>query len=407
MNSQFPPLAIRLTKARTALLLDHPFFGALLFRLAFCETSSVATMATDGVSLFYNPRFAEELPPGELVGVLAHEVMHPALHHDSRRGDRDPKRWNAACDYAINPLLVEAGLQLPQDGLLDARFAGMSAEQIYNLLDPQQEEPKSDSQAGTEGQHTESPGGPEASPDHPVAPETPGGFAQVLDTPRPAALDAPDYAVQQTEEHEREWQIAVEQAENIARFAGNVPAGLERSLEAGDKASVDWREVLRRTFSETLPADYTWVRPNRRHIWKGLYLPGIAREGVGEIVIAVDCSGSISKRVLGLFQSEIGALVAEHQPERVHVLYFDAEVHRQDLFERGETIALSPAGGGGTAFGPVFAHLEDQGIVPHSLIVLTDMEGSFPTQEPPYPVIWASTEPGRAPFGATVSLEAA
>jgi predicted metal-dependent peptidase len=407
ITKQPPPLAVRLTKARTALLLDHPFFGALLFRLVFQQTSGVATMATDGVSLFYNPQFVESLPPGELVGVLAHEVMHPALHHDTRRGGRDRRLWNVACDYAINPLLVEAGLQLPPDRLLDVRFVGMSAEQVYNLLDRQREEPQPDCPPGKEGQKAESAKDPETSTEQPTAPETPGGFGQVLDARRPETLRAPEHAVEQTERHEREWRIAVEQAENIARFAGSISAGLERTIEAGDKASVDWREVLRRTFSETLPADYTWVRPNRRHLSKGLYLPGTAREGAGEIVIAVDCSGSISKRVLGLFQAEIGALVREHQPERVHVLYFDVEVHRRELFARGETIALNPAGGGGTDFGPVFADLKEQGIVPHSVIVLTDLEGSFPAQEPPYPVIWASTKPGRPPFGATVSIEAA
>jgi hypothetical protein len=47
------------------------------------------------------------------------------------------------------------------------------------------------------------------------------------------------------------------------------------------------------------PADYSWTRPNRRHVWTGLYLPGIVCEGVGEICIAVDCSGSINARQLG------------------------------------------------------------------------------------------------------------
>jgi len=73
-------------------------------------------------------------------------------------------------------------------------------------------------------------------------------------------------------EHEREWQIAVERAESVARLAGKTPAGLERSLDSGEKARVNWREALRRTFSETLPADYSWLRPNRRCIAMGLYL---------------------------------------------------------------------------------------------------------------------------------------
>jgi integrase len=46
-------------------------------------------MATDGVSLFYNPEFVGTLNAAELAGVLAHEVMHPALQHHTRRGDSE------------------------------------------------------------------------------------------------------------------------------------------------------------------------------------------------------------------------------------------------------------------------------------------------------------------------------
>ncbi|MFL6306110.1 MAG: DUF2201 family putative metallopeptidase [Candidatus Sulfotelmatobacter sp.] len=59
-------------RARTALLLDHPFFGSLLFRLGGRASGSIQTMATDGVSLLYNPGFAETLNAAELAGVLAH-----------------------------------------------------------------------------------------------------------------------------------------------------------------------------------------------------------------------------------------------------------------------------------------------------------------------------------------------
>ncbi len=84
-------------------------------------------MATDGVSIYYNPGYVETLNASELAGVLAHEVMHPALQHHTRRGGRNPKRWNMACDYAINPLLIDAGITLPKDVLIEHRFRGMSA----------------------------------------------------------------------------------------------------------------------------------------------------------------------------------------------------------------------------------------------------------------------------------------
>ena len=246
----------RMVKARTSLLLDHPFFGSLLFRLKGQETRSVRTMATDGISLFYNPDFVETLGAATLAGVLAHEGMHPALNHHTRRSGRSMKRWNEACDYAINPLLLEAGLTLPDGVLMDQRFRGLSAEEIYNRL-------------GGDGQDSEK-AGPEQdsshdnqTPSHPedaAAPESRGGIGQVLDAP-PESEVTPGPQAQ-----EREWAVAVRQASAVAARVGKLPAGISRTLLEAAKAQVDWRELLRRSWSDSAPADYEWARPNRRHI---------------------------------------------------------------------------------------------------------------------------------------------
>ena len=68
MNYYQIPCEVRIQKARTTLLLDHPFFGTLLFRLGGKASRTVATMATDGASLFYNPEFVETLNAAELAG---------------------------------------------------------------------------------------------------------------------------------------------------------------------------------------------------------------------------------------------------------------------------------------------------------------------------------------------------
>lgn len=91
----------RIQKARTALLLDHPLFGTLLFRLKGCEQRGIKTMATDGVSLFYNPTFVDSLNSATLAGVLAHEVMHPAIHHHLRRGNRNPTAGSGVSDRSV------------------------------------------------------------------------------------------------------------------------------------------------------------------------------------------------------------------------------------------------------------------------------------------------------------------
>ena len=407
MTSVTQNMTARLTKARTDLLLSHPFFGSLLFRLPSSTGSPDSDHGHGWLALFYNPSAVASLKHAELVFVLAHEVMHPALQHHTRRGSRDPRIWNMACDHSINPLLVEAGLFPPVGILLDDRFRGMSAEQIYALLaQEEQERGGSDSQAQPSSgpQEQTVPGSPES--DRRPVPKTPGGFGQVLDAPNPDTPHIPA-TPDQLREQEREWRVAVQQAHQAARLAGKCPAGVDRALESAEEASVDWREALRRCFSETLLVDYTWSRPNRRFLASGLYLPGPQKEGAGELAIAVDCSGSIESRTLSLFAAEVSSLVEENHPQRVHVLYFDTEVQRADTFECGQPITLEPKGGGGTDFRPVFEYLASQHIEPHAVIFLTDLCGAFLQQEPLWPVIWASTEKRQAPFGATVYLGAA
>jgi predicted metal-dependent peptidase len=247
-STQETPATVRIQKARTTLLLDHPFFGSLLFRLKGCESRAIPTMATDGVSLYFNPEFVDALNSATLAGVLAHEVMHPALLHHVRRSGRKPRRWNEACDYAINPLLLDAGLSLPEGVLVDNRFRGMSAEQIYNLREPDaqpqsagQDETNEDAGAGS-GKATDEQGGV----DSPSAPVTDGDIGQVLDAP------LPDEDTLSAEEQARDWSVALNQAVTLSKQAGKSPAGLARTLEGAAEAAVDWRELLRRLWSDIL-----------------------------------------------------------------------------------------------------------------------------------------------------------
>ena len=82
----------------------------------------------------------------------------------------------------------------------------------------------------------------------------------MLDAPEPEGDDGATVA-----EQTREWKIAVEQAGNVAQLAGKLPVGVNRSLEQSEATGVDWRELLRRAWSETIPSDYSWMPPNRRH----------------------------------------------------------------------------------------------------------------------------------------------
>ena len=75
----------KISKARTQLVLDHPFFGSLALRLKLVEDQTFATAYTDGKVMGYNPAFIDTLSLAETKWLIAHEVMHLACMHHVRR----------------------------------------------------------------------------------------------------------------------------------------------------------------------------------------------------------------------------------------------------------------------------------------------------------------------------------
>jgi predicted metal-dependent peptidase len=398
----------RLSAARAALVLDHPFFGALALRMAMEEEikGRTRTMATDGRSIFYDKAFVTGCSDLELVGLLAHEVMHPAMQHHTRRGDRDPSLWNDAADYAINPILTESGFTLPGDVLNDTQYRGMAAEQIYDALN----QPHS---AGAEDEHDQdddrtAAGNPEngegegngngdGNDDDDVGEDSNNDLAN-----KPGAvLDATDPAQQ-----EAEWQVAVRQATQAAQMMGQLPSGMAQAVEQAMTPRIDWKALLRRFVQQFANADYSWRMPNRRYIAGGIYLPELRSESMPVIVVAVDTSASTSS-VLPNFKAELQSIVDECQPEATIVIMADAAVQRVDRFERGDPIEFNVEGLGGTDFRPVFQYVDREQVNPACLVYLTDGDGCYPDEPSDYPTLWAITSPNRqAPWGETVTIDA-
>jgi len=127
----------KLASARTRLILDKPFLGALVLRLPLEATSGdwCPTTATDARAFYYNPRYIDALSLDETQFMLAHEALHCALSHFARRQHRVKHKWDLACDYAINPLLIDDGLKPPPNALVMPMYKGMTAEEIYPLID--------------------------------------------------------------------------------------------------------------------------------------------------------------------------------------------------------------------------------------------------------------------------------
>lgn len=421
-KEKLPPSFI---KARRELLLDHPFFGSLIMHLTPVLDKEHPSLWVDGRTLGFNPAFFAALTVQEGAGVLAHEVLHCGLEHHLRREAREEKLWNLAGDHAVNPIVLASGLPLPKEALVaDPRFDGLGVEEIYALLKQEQSPGGGSGPSNTSGTGKGGQGGvgsppaggkapPAPSKAPPGAPGGPGTPAPGVGSPTGEVRDLPGAVGGQASPAEKtnnkqEWQIKVQQAVNNAKGQGFYPAELEKYIEELLQPEIDWREELRKFFQSTARNESSWMRANRRFIGQGLYLPGVKSEAAGPLVVVLDTSGSIwgCPRLLEQFTSELNAIIEDTKPEVVHVIHADAVVQKVEEFREDDLpLKLNVKGGGGTDFRPAFDWVQQQGIQPDVLVYLTDLMGDFPAQEPEYPVLWAATEKGSAPFGETIHLK--
>lgn len=374
-------------RAKTRLVLDEPFYATILLQLQLVETQKIGDRdlwlaATDGTHIFINPVNFEQLPVIEAKSVLKHEVMHVALLHPFRVKQREARRWNHATDYAINPVIIDEGGQLPK-GVLDGTvYKGQSAEQIYASLPP--EPPGGGGGSGQQGQGS-------------------GGQGNPLDDdiiPAPDQSTAAQAAAKQM----------IAKAAAVANAQGKLPANLREALDEMFRPSVDWKEQLLQFLTEFVPNDYSWARPNRRFIAEGMYLPGITGTGaMRELGVIIDTSGSISTEELKQYFGEITGAVESVCPSRLVVAYCDAKVQHHDVFDSAGSAQVAESmkrvGGGGTSMpaGLTWFARKFPGV--QAVLVLTDGYTDFAEESDfPFPVLWAITSNIKAPWGASIHV---
>ncbi len=388
----------KIERARIQLCVLQPFWASLALRVEtlpkpdawFEAMGKTPTMCTNGDAIYYSDTFVEKTPIRQLEAVIAEEVFHIAFAHTTRRDWRDPDIYNLAADAVAHPILKEAQFELPPEAFFDDECADKSVEQAYAILEKRyQKQPKGGGGQGDgvggKGKQKSQGGGP---PDP--------GCGQVMDHEGSSA---------EKSAHEQEWQVALEQAAQMAKAAGNLPASLERLVGEIKKSKIDWRQVLREFFERVTPADYCWYPVSRRHVASGLFLPGIVKEGYPELAIGVDTSGSIDQGMLAQFMAEINDILTELKPSLVHVIYCDTQVGKVDTFRDGEMVELSAVGGGGTDFAPVFKWCEKNDIHPKCLIYLTDLQGPCEIPAPPFEVLWVTQDQNlEGKFGQTLRM---
>jgi predicted metal-dependent peptidase len=383
----------RLSKAVVAIM-GHPRYTALAGVLMIGEKTiedDVPTACTNGRDVKYGRAFVDGLTDAELRGLVLHEDEGHKLHRHLEiwkwMYEIDPHLANCACDYVINIKIVDDNRQdgfaeLPEGGLVDERFRGMDSAQVFNILRKEQDEQSQDDQGG-DSQDDESEGDGEPS-------SSPGGGS--------AGLDEHDWEGAQSLSDEDKRELARDIDEAIrqgAMAAGKMGGTGNRDLDELLQPQIDWREVLREFIQNTCAgSDYsTYARPNRRLMSQGIIMPSGISEQVGELVIAIDTSGSIGQRELTAFLSEVKGVCDTVKPDKLRLLYWGSSVVGDEAYDMHELDNLvkstKPMGGGGTDVNCVTQYMADEGIKPQACIVLTDGYLYSGWGDWTCPVLWA------------------
>lgn len=420
-------------ETRTALMWQQPAFTHIFYELLLYKKGknyalftkdlkqpdgSPGIAATDGKCIVINPEAFFKCNLMQRVFVLAHEILHCIfnhliLMHTFRKSGKIAyddgtslpfihTLMNVATDLVINDLLVESkvGEFLP-GGLHDKKIVTGkdSWADAYKKLFKQA---KSNS-------------GKKPQPGDIVIPVQGKGFDEHLE---PGTSEGKDASQAAQERNETEWQTQVAAATQLARLQGKLPAALERVLGEVLEPKVDWKEKIQSWFARKVGSgSYDFRRADRRLIVRDLYAPSKSGFGAGTVVVAGDTSGSIDygTRPDGrpstgqMFLAEMSGILEDVKPRELIVIWCDAAVGRVDeIAESGDLANLKdPPGGGGTDFRPVFDKIAELGIQPEALVYLTDGYGTFPSQQPNYPVIWGSITPEGGvtyPFGDVVVI---
>lgn len=400
----------RFRTARVVLARKWPYLYPVLFQAVFVETLAVPTAGVDDrLRIYFNPDWTRPLVNEELLGLLAHEVLHWVRGHTGKRGEAllhtlllglealgyppgegtralARELANLAADLAVNGDLEAGGFRLPSGAFLPKNF-GLEphltteayADILLRLVPP----------------NREGKGGSEAQELSDLTSRLPGSLRRALEGllrdlfpgPGPEATEGLDEEAPGLSEA---WgqvvrrQVATEVVKVLrhTKTRGDVPLGLARWAEELLSPKVRWEGLLRQAVHRELVTlrqrrlpSYSVAHRRSEELYPFL-IPG--RYGYKpKVAVVVDTSRSVSDRMLAQALAEVRRMV--RQGARVWVYSVDAAVHHVErLFRPDQIKALY--GGGGTDMGVGLERALADG---HDLIVvLTDGYTPWPGSPP-------------------------
>lgn len=378
-----------LLKAKIDLMTKSVFLASICFDLKHKFTEEVPTAATNGFEVFYNKKFMETLSFDGVVFVLAHELWHVGMNHIGRVGDRDKNIYYIAADHVVNLLLKEHGYEVLSFALCDQRFTGMSTDQVYDIL--KDEIPECIGPLGG----TFAPGSKQSG--EPKENEDPIGN-DLLEPPPGKTESEIQSKIEQTI-------IKAIDANNSSVDPGQLPGELERMVKEILEPKINWNVLLANYLNDMVEEDSSWSQLNRRYL--PALLPSERTEGLSNVVIAYDTSGSVNDDDIMEMSSEVEGMRQQFQMDYVTIIDCDTKIHNITKLEKNDSILdVKIEGGGGTLCKPVLDYCDDKNI--SVLIYFSDLHiFDIPTEERGFPIIWVATEKTNTvmPIGRTIYIK--
>lgn len=397
----------RIRKAHVALM-RHPetalYAGVLMMGTSEVVDGAI-TAYTDGVNKKYGRAFMDTLSDVEINALVMHENLHIVFRHLLHSRDlfeEDRVTANMAADYVVNDVIVnlkDKGLcKLPKGALVDDKFHNMHMREVYRLLRQQKQQQQ---------QQQQNSGTPDGDPQSGDGKGDGGGY-EFDEHDTDGAASAKN--VEDVKELDSKIDRAIREG---ALLAGRLGATIPRSVSELLQPKTRWQDELREFVSAATKGkdEYTWRTFNRRILANDLYLPSVENETIGEVVVAIDTSGSIGEVQLSEFATELVSICDTCSPEALRVLWWDTKVHGEQVFRDNYSSIhkmLKPLGGGGTRVACVSEYIMEKKIRAECVIVFTDgyVEGS-PKWSVTTPTLWLVTlnKGWTPPAGRTVVFE--
>lgn len=380
----------RMLKARERVAQRNVWFASVIYNVRLIEAKAdqypfntlppeCRTMCTDSINVYFNPDVILDMDhEPHIEGMLLHEVIHAAFRHISRRDTRDPKRWNQACDYSINPM-IDSIFKLPAGYLNDPKYRDMSSERIYEILQADQEKKQDGKGKGKPDKGDKEGSGRMVEPSE-----------------------------EELEKADQDWQRTVQAATERGEKAGTVHGQLKRLIEELYPAeNINWRDLLQDMARNAKSRNSgSWARPNRRYLGHGITMPGEVNDNVYRLIVCLDTSGSITDEQIKAMKSETMSLLDQQIVTHVTMISTDTRVCNVSDVDSSEDVQNFNLGhhGGGTDFRAAMAYVAQ---VPDAVgcVFLTDMMTSSFGDNPGIPTVWVNWIKGstaKAPYGVTV-----